>query len=67
MKVSELKHGAIYELSSGLLARCNVCVDGNEVWMTNKEGREVGHPNRIKRWVSNRDDSFKNNDVINLD
>ena len=64
IEVMDLEHGAIYELNNGRHVRCNVSRDGDEYWLTNKQGVESSLTARdISRKVKNIDDSFKNNDM----
>ncbi len=65
MKISDLEHGAIYKLESGKLARCNIFYQGTEVWFTSKLGLEIGGAlQRVECKVKDKDDSFKNNDIL---
>ncbi|WP_210499463.1 hypothetical protein [Vibrio crassostreae] len=62
---TQLKHGAIYKLKvswgSGYLdCRCNICPSGDEIWFTDKFGKEqTGEPIKLLR---NDDKSFVNRD-----
>lgn len=61
-KVIQLLHGAIYLMTTGECARCNICYQGTEVWYTDKSGKCVGgKPVEI---ISHWDDSYKNYDVV---
>lgn len=70
----EIKHGAIYDFmvyqngkfNRFIECRCNVSVNGDEVWFTDKDYRErSGQP--VKK-LRDSDESFKHNDVrLNYD
>ncbi|MCY9861448.1 hypothetical protein OTK49_02805 [Vibrio coralliirubri] len=62
---SKLIHGAIYELDlsyqGNAEGRCNISSDGDEVWFTDRNGREVvGNAVKLLRVTDN---SFSNNDI----
>lgn len=66
--VLEPVHGAIYEFELSSMdsigpcirVRCNISHDGDEVWYTDRSGKEVtGKP---LRQVCLEDSSFRNND-----
>jgi len=58
---SHLVHGAIYRMTTGLNARCNICYQGTEIWFTDKSGKLVGG-NPIQP-IKSTDNNYKNNDV----
>lgn len=63
MKLSELRHGAIYTLKNGLDVRCNIDSSGSEYWFTDIDGHEVrGSVFNVASKVARNDDRFKHRD-----
>ncbi len=64
----QLKHGAIYRLntdwgSGHLEARCNISPDGDEIWFTDKTGKEQG--GEPVEWLRDSDTTFRHRDNEN--
>ncbi len=67
----ELVHGAIYTLAETDIlskevttrdARCNISVDGDEVWFTDLSNKSVGGTPFVK--VADNDERYPHNDVV---